>query len=147
MTGLQEQIEIARYRAKRERQFCDVYMQMALAVASLSYCQKKKVGVVIVNQDNVVGYGFNGSVKGMPNICEDDEGCDPRAKDVHAEMNAVLKAGIKCQGADAYSTCYPCEPCARLMAQAGIRRVFYLDEYKIDGRVEMYGMQAIKLEL
>lgn len=141
----QEEMELSKYRADRIYQFNTVYIDIAYAIATLSYCQKKKVGVIIVNDGNIVGYGFNGSVRGMDNICEDDFGADPRAKDVHAEMNAVLKAGVLCKGADAYSTCYPCEPCTRLMAQAGIKRIYYSEDYKSDGRIEMYGMSAIKL--
>lgn len=147
MIGYQEQIADARYRAQRERQFVDVYMTIAVSVGSLSYCQKKQVGVVIVNNNNIVGYGFNGAVSGMPNVCEDDEGAGPLAKDVHAEMNAVLKAGLMCKGATVFTTHYPCEPCARLMAQAGIKKIYYLVDYKIAGLIEMYGMEAVKLVL
>lgn len=142
-----EEIISKEYRENRALQFHTTYMQIAFNISTLSYCQKKKVGVIIVSGTNIVGYGFNGAVRGMPNICEDDPGVEPRAKDVHAEMNAVLKAGVLCQGADAYCTCYPCEPCTRLMAQAGIKRIFYFQDYKIDGRIEMYGMEAIKIGL
>lgn len=141
----QEETELSRYKDQRLKQFNAAYMTIAFVISTLSYCQKKKVGVIIVKDGNIVGYGFNGTVHGLPNICEDDEGANPNSKDVHAEMNAILKAGILCKGAEVYTTCYPCEPCTRLMAQAGIIRIFYSEDYKVDGRIGMYGMMAIKL--
>lgn len=131
-------------KVQRDLQFQQVYMQMAVAVASLSYCTKRQVGAIIVQGRNIAGYGFNGSVSGTPNVCEDDGG---QGKDVHAETNAVLKAGHACKGADMFVTVYPCEPCARLMAQAGIHRVFYLEDHNNVGQVDLYGMHAIKMKL
>lgn len=136
--GLQEQL-------RRENQFHTAYMSIAFVVASLSYINKRKVGAVIVNGRNIVGYGFNGAVNGLPNIGEDD---NADGKDVHAEMNALIKAGQLCNGADIYVTCYPCESCARHLAQAGIRRVFYSEDHHNNlGQVDMYGMHSIKVDL
>lgn len=132
------------YDIKRDEQFHKTYMKIALLIAELSYCTKRKVGAVIVKGRNILAYGFNGQVSGMPNVCEDDGG---QGKDIHAEVNAILKAGTECEGANMYSTTYPCEPCARLMAQAGIKKVYYITEHNNCGQVELYGMTAIKLEL
>jgi len=130
---------------KRENQFHIAYMNIAYVVASLSYITKRKVGAVIVNGRNIAGYGFNGAVNGLPNIGEDD---NAEGKDVHAEMNALIKAGQLCKGADIYVTCYPCELCARHLAQAGIKRVFYAEDHHNNvGQVDLYGMYATKIEL
>lgn len=130
---------------KRENQFHVTYMKIALMIAELSYCTKRKVGAVIVKGRNIAAYGFNGAVNGLPNVGEDD---GAEGKDVHAEMNALIKAGRDAEGAIMYCTCYPCEPCARHLAQAGIKQVFYLDDHHNNaGQVDLYGMHAIKIDL
>lgn len=143
----QEEIELVKYKARRQQQFQATYMEIAYQISKLSYCQKRRVGAVIVNNGNIVGFGFNGAVSGMPNICEDDEGADERTKDIHAEINALLKAGVLARGGAMYTTTYPCGNCTAVMAQAGIKEIYYLEDHKVDGRVELYGMFAIKLEL
>jgi dCMP deaminase len=129
----------------RLMQFNKVYMEMAKLVAQLSYCSKRKVGALIVKDRNIVAYGFNGTVNGMDNVCEGADG-KTLSNVVHAEMNAVIKAGTECNGADMYITLFPCEPCVKLMAQAGIRRVFYFQEHKVDDRIQLYGMNAIHIQ-
>jgi dCMP deaminase len=131
---------------ERETKFHKTYMQMAKLIAELSYCSKRKVGALIVKDRNIVAYGFNGTVNGMPNICEGADG-KTLPNVVHAEMNAVIKAGTECNGADMYITLFPCEPCVKLMAQSGIKTVFYLQEHKPDNRIQLYGMCSIKIDL
>lgn len=138
MTGLQAQIE-------RDMQFNKCYMSIAHEIAKLSRCEKRKVGAVIVNGRNIVGFGYNGPVSGMPNIHEDDAEATEWTKDIHAEMNAILKAGLLTHGSDIYITVFPCKACTVMMAQAGIKRVFYSEDHKTDNRVEAYGMSCIKL--
>lgn len=137
---------------KRSEQFHKAYIQIALGIAVLSYSEKRKVGAVIVNGRNIVGYGFNGTINGMDNICEDKVweadkvNLVTRPNVIHAEMNAVIKAGNKCEGADMYITLFPCNECCKLMAQAGIRTIYYFEDHKTDEN-RLYGMTAIKLEL
>ena len=139
---------LLRYRAQRQEQFNIAYMVIAQTLAELSYCQKRKVGALLVKDNNIISYGFNGAVSGMPNICEDDPGATALTKDVHAEINAILKADRDlARGASIYITTYPCAYCTILMAQAGIKTVFYLEDYKVDGRVEAYGMELVKLAI
>jgi len=130
---------------QRDRQFNQAYMRMAETVATLSRSNKRKVGALIVNGRNIVAYGFNGTVTGMSNACEDvDNKTYPYV--IHAEMNAILKAGTLAHGADMYITLFPCNECCKLMAQAGIKRIFYLEDHKTD-HDRLYGdMQAIKID-
>ena len=112
------------------------YLQIAEVVAKRSYCKRNKVGAVIVKDNSVIAEGYNGTCYGRPNVCE----ClDGKTKDevVHAEENAILKvarSSQSCKGATLYLTLSPCIRCARLIVQAGIKRVIYRSQYRnIDG--------------
>lgn len=131
----------------RQEEFDRAYMAFAVALAALSYCKKRKVGAVLVSGNTVIGYGFNGAVSGMPNVCEDDDEATEHTSDVHAEENALLKSmPAERSGSTMYVTTYPCLRCTRLMAQAGVRRVVYMEDKDVNGRVEHYGMESVKLE-
>lgn len=131
-------------RQRRKQKFHKAYMEIAHVIAELSYCEKKQVGALIVNDRNIISYGFNGSVSGQSNCCEDENGKTLPGV-IHAEINALLKAGTEAKGADMYITLYPCLECTKLAAQAGIKRIYYAEDHKNDGRIEQYNMQAIKL--
>jgi dCMP deaminase len=128
-------------------------MNIATEVAWRATCDRKHVGCVLVDPtDNVIlATGYNGSVRGEPHC--DDVGHDMEdghcVRTVHAESNAVAQAarkGARLAGARCYVTCYPCWPCFRLLANAGVREVVYADEYRADRRVrECAERQGIKL--
>jgi dCMP deaminase len=118
-------------QAFKQHRLDTVYLNMAKEVATLSHCERNKVGAVLVKDDNVIGFGFNGTPKGMENECEEDG----VTKDyvVHAEMNAILKAarhGYAVSGATLYLTLSPCKECSKLILQSGVKRVVYLQEYR-----------------
>lgn len=98
----------------------------------MSYAERLKVGSVLVKEDNIISYGFNGTPTGFKNVCEDDEGKTlPHV--IHSEENVLIKAaksGEKVQGSTLYITHSPCVKCSRLLAQSGIVRVVYLDDYR-----------------
>lgn len=103
-------------------------MKFAHDVAALSYCQRKQVGAVIVNEPNVI-YGFNGTLPGDENHCEDDEG-KTKVDVIHAEENALLKAGLPItEGATLYVTCGPCNHCTGMIITAKIKRVVFGEIY------------------
>lgn len=112
------------------------YLRIADEVASRSYCKRNKVGAVLVKDKSIISEGYNGTPYGRPNVCECVDG---KTKDevVHAEENAILKvarSSQSCNGATLYLTLSPCIRCARLIVQAGIKRVIYRDQYRnIDG--------------
>ena len=109
-----------------------VFMNIAKEVATLSHCSRSKVGAVIELDGNVVSFGFNGTPKGMPNCCEDDNNITlPYV--IHGESNALLKAaktGHSTKGGTLYLTLSPCLDCAKLILQSEIKRVVYLEEYR-----------------
>ena len=115
------------------------YDETMLATAKLfgelSYCVKAKVGAVIAKDGRILATGYNGTVSGHDNCCEIeiDGVLKTSPFTVHAEQNVIsycAKNGISTDGATMYLTLSPCQLCAKLIVQAGIKRVVYLDNYK-----------------
>lgn len=105
---------------------------MALEWAKLSYCKRKQVGALIVKDRMIISDGFNGTPSGFENCCEDEDG-NTHWYVLHAEANAILKLASSTQsahGATLYITLSPCKECSKLIVQSGIKKVFYIDEYK-----------------
>jgi dCMP deaminase len=108
------------------------YLKMASSWAELSHCVRKKVGAIIVKDDAIISDGYNGTPAGFNNSCENDLG-DTHWYVLHAEANAILKVAKSAndaRGATLYLTLSPCKDCSKLVLQAGIKRVVYLNEYK-----------------
>ena len=108
------------------------YLKMATEWAKLSYCKRKQVGALIVKDRMIISDGYNGTPSGFENRCEDEEG-NTQWFVLHAEANAILKLARSTQSAkDAtlYLTLSPCKECSKLILQAGIRKLVYVDDYK-----------------
>jgi dCMP deaminase len=119
----------------KQQKLDSVYMNVAKEIASLSHCVRSKVGALLVKDGNVISFGYNGTPSGMDNCCERDNVTLPHV--IHAEVNAVLKAaktGTSVDGATLYLTLSPCLDCSKLILQAGVKRVVYLETYRnLDG--------------
>ena len=105
---------------------------MALEWAKLSYCERAKVGTLIVKNGMIISDGFNGSPTGFDNSCED---CDNNTHwyILHSEANAILKCaknGVSCKDATIYLTHSPCKDCSKLIYQSAIKRVVYNQKYR-----------------
>lgn len=108
------------------------YLRLAESWAKLSHCARKQVGAIIVKDDMIISDGYNGSPAGFDNCCEDTEG-NTHWYVLHAEANAILKVAKStnnCKGATLYLTLSPCKDCSKLVLQAGINRVVFMDKYK-----------------
>ncbi len=108
------------------------YMKMALEWAKLSHCNRKKVGALLVNDGMIISDGYNGTPSGFPNDCEDAAGLTHWYV-LHAEANAIMKVARStnnARSATLYLTHSPCKDCSKLILQAGIKRLVYLDPYK-----------------
>ncbi|MFI3327539.1 MAG: dCMP deaminase family protein [Rikenellaceae bacterium] len=119
------------YQEEKQRQLDMRYLRMARIWSENSYCVRRKVGALIVKDKMIISDGYNGTPSGFENCCEDEEGS---TKDyvLHAEANAITKVAKSpnnCDGATLYITTSPCIECAKLIIQAGIRRVVYFDPY------------------
>lgn len=116
---------------EKQLQFDQRYLEMARIWAKNSYCVRRKVGALIVKDRMIISDGYNGTPAGFANVCEDEEG-KTYAYVLHAEANAiskVAKSNNSSQGATLYITASPCVECSKLIIQAGIVRVVYIDLY------------------
>lgn len=117
---------------EKQLRYDRVYLKMAETWASLSHCNRKQVGALIVKDGMIISDGYNGTPSGFDNCCEDGEG-NTHWYVLHAEANAILKVSKStnsAQGATLYLTLSPCKECAKLILQAGITRVVFKNEYK-----------------
>lgn len=112
----------------RIEQFERMYMDIAHIVSQLSRCNRKKVGAIIVKDGNIVSFGYNGTPTGFCNECEENDVTKDEV--IHAEMNAILKAGTKTQGATMYVTMSPCIECAKIIKQSALKCVVYDELYR-----------------
>ena len=115
------------------------YLRMARVWAENSYCVRRQVGALIVKDKMIISDGCNGTPSGFENVCEDENGVT-KPYVLHAEANAitkVAKSANNCDGSTLYITSSPCIECAKLIIQAGIRRVVYCDSYRLEEGLEL----------
>lgn len=135
---------------KQER-YDKAYLRMAKTWADLSHCSRKKVGAIIVKEGMIISDGYNGTPAGFDNCCETDEG-DTLWYVLHAEANAILKVAKStnnCGGATLYLTLSPCKDCSKLVLQAGITRVVFINKYKDTAGIDFLknaGVEIIHIE-
>lgn len=125
-----------------------LYMDIALRVSEMSYSNRSKVGCVIVKDNNIVAFGWNGTPNGFDNRCE-DENNNTIDEVIHSEENAICKAarqGISLNDSTIYLTLSPCPNCAKLIIQSGIKRVVYYEEYRINKSIEFLKKCNIEVE-
>ncbi|KIA84447.1 CMP deaminase [Kaistella solincola] len=123
------------------------YLEMAAVWSRLSYCKRKQVGALIVKDRMIISDGYNGTPSGFENCCEDENG-KTQWFVLHAEANAILKLAGSTQsakGATLYLTLSPCKECSKLILQAGIRKVVYIDEYSDEDGIEFLKNHGIEL--
>lgn len=115
------------------------YLRMAAIWSENSYCKRRQVGALIVKDKMIISDGYNGTPSGFDNVCEDDDNVTfPYV--LHAEANAITKiarSGNNSDGATLYVTDSPCIECAKLIIQAGIKRVVYSREYRLTDGVDL----------
>jgi dCMP deaminase len=123
------------------------YLRMADIWAENSYCVRRQVGALIVKDKMIISDGYNGTPSGFENVCEDEDGLT-KPYVLHAEANAITKiarSGNNSDGATLYVTDEPCIECAKLIIQAGIRRVVYKREYRLHAGLELLRRAEIEV--
>jgi len=123
------------------------YLRMALIWAENSYCQRRQVGALVVKDKMIISDGYNGTPSGFENVCEDESGVT-KPYVLHAEANALTK--IACSNNNSkdstmYVTASPCIECAKLIIQAGIKRVVYSEKYRLTDGIDL--LQRAKIEV
>lgn len=127
------------------------YLKIAKEWGQLSYCQRKKVGAIIVKDKMIISDGYNGTPSGFENCCEDKDG-KTKWYVLHAEANAILKVAKStqsCDNATLYITMSPCRDCSKLIHQSGIVRVVYQNSYKDLAGIEFLkraGVEVVQIE-
>ncbi len=124
------------------------YMRMAEEWGKLSYCKRKQVGALIVKDRMIISDGYNGTPSGFENNCEDQDG-NTHWYVLHAEANAILKVAASTQsskGATLYITLSPCKECSKLIHQAKIERVVYLNEYSDTSGLDFLREAHVKVQ-
>lgn len=122
------------------------YLRMAAIWAENSYCQRRKVGAIIVKDKMIISDGYNGTPAGFENICEDDATGLTKPYVLHAEANAITKvarSNNSSDGATLYVTASPCLECAKLIIQAGIKRVVFSELYRITDGLELLNRAGV----
>jgi len=123
------------------------YLRMASIWSENSYCERRKVGALIVKDKMIISDGFNGTPTGFENICEDENNVS-KPYVLHAEANAITKiarSGNNSDGATLYVTDSPCIECAKLIIQAGIKRVIYSREYRLTDGIDLLKRAGIEV--
>lgn len=142
-----------------KQKYIDLYMDWAKRAAELSHAKRRLVGAVIVKDDTVISYGYNGMPAGWDNNCEyeviiedgDDYTTELKTKPevLHAESNAIAKLAKSHnsgQGADLFVTTAPCLDCAKLIYQSGIHRVWFGDNYRDSAGIQFLEKSGIEVK-
>ncbi len=127
------------------------YLRMTAIWAENSYCRRRKVGALIVKDKMIISDGYNGTPAGFENVCEDEDGIT-KPYVLHAEANAITKvarSNNSSEGATLYVTASPCVECAKLIIQAGIRRVVFNELYRITDGIDLLcraGVECVHID-
>ncbi|MBQ0073217.1 MAG: dCMP deaminase family protein [Prevotella sp.] len=124
------------------------YLRMARIWAENSYCKRRQVGALVVKDHMIISDGYNGTPCGFENNCEDENNVSlPYV--LHAEANAITKlarSNNNSDGATLYVTAAPCIECAKLIIQAGIKRVIYAEEYRLAEGLELLKKAGVETQ-
>ncbi|MBR3088871.1 MAG: dCMP deaminase family protein [Prevotella sp.] len=123
------------------------YLRMAHIWAENSYCERRKVGALVVKDKMIISDGYNGTPSGFENICEDDNNVT-KPYVLHAEANAITKlarSNNNSEGSTLYVTASPCLECSKLIIQSGIRRVVYGEMYRLTDGIDLLRRANIEL--
>jgi dCMP deaminase len=128
------------------------YLRMAQIWAENSYCKRRQVGAIIVKDKMIISDGYNGTPVGFENVCE-DENDHTKPYVLHAEANAITKvaqSNNSSNGATLYVTSSPCIECAKLIIQAGIKRVVFGEIYRLTDGIDLLkraGIDCVQIEM
>ena len=129
----------------------NLFKEMLHLISKRSTCERLNVASLIVIDNRVVAFGYNGPPKGLPH-CGEELGCDinlPCRSAIHAEVNAIYfcaKEGIPTKNATLWTSYSPCKKCAEAIIQAGITKVVYLEDFRDSAGVDLLKSVKISVE-
>ncbi|BAT71336.1 dCMP deaminase [Thermosulfidibacter takaii ABI70S6] len=139
------------------------FLEIAKLVSSRSTCKRRKVGAVVVKDKRILATGYNGPPSGVAHCTE--IGClreqlgipsgerHELCRGLHAEQNAIIQAalhGVSLKGAEIYCTTFPCIICSKMLINAGIKRIYYVEGYPdklSEDMLKEAGVELVRLEL
>jgi dCMP deaminase len=126
----------------------EYFKQIVSVTATRSPCERLQVGCLLVKDNRIIAQGYNGFLPGCPHhsIVKDNH----EQATVHAEQNAITdcaKRGVSCNNAEAYITHYPCVNCMKMLCASGIKKIYYINDYKNNELVEYFFQQSFVQEL
>ncbi len=133
---------------EKQRLLDQRYLRMAEIWAQNSYCKRRQVGALIVKDKMIISDGYNGTPSGFENVCEDENNVT-KPYVLHAEANAitkVAKSGNSSDEATLYVTSSPCMECSKLIIQAGIKRVVFTENYRVEDGINLLKRAGIEIE-
>lgn len=122
------------------------YLRMARIWAENSYCKRRQVGALVVKDKMIISDGYNGTPSGFENICEENNVTKPYV--LHAEANAITKLARSSNNSDGstlYVTASPCIECAKLIIQAGIKKVVYAEKYRLTDGIDLLRQAGVEV--
>lgn len=132
-----------------KQQILDIrYLRMARIWAENSYCERRKVGAIVVKDKMIISDGYNGTPEGFENVCEDSNQIT-KPYVLHAEANAITKLARNSnnsEGATLYVTASPCIECSKLIIQSGIKRVVYGEKYRLEDGINLLKRAGVDVE-
>ena len=126
----------------------EYFKQIVLVTATRSPCERLQVGCLLVKDNRIISQGYNGFLPGCPHdsiVVNNHEQAT-----VHAEQNAITdcaKRGVSCDQADAYITHYPCLNCMKMLCASGIKKIYFINDYKNNELVKYFLQQSLVEEL
>jgi dCMP deaminase len=135
-----------------KEKFIDYFSKIAINTSQLSYARRLKVGAIIVKNDCIVSFGYNGTPSGWDNNCEDEVGTPAqlvtKPEVLHAEMNALMKLAkstMSSEDGTMFCTHAPCLDCAKGIYQAGISSVYYINEYRSNEGINFLKKSGVEI--
>ena len=124
------------------------YLRMARIWAENGYCERRKVGAIVVKDKMIISDGYIGTPEGFENVCEDSNHIT-KPYVLHAEANAITKlarSSNNSEGATLYVTASPCIECSKLIIQSGIKRVVYGEKYRLEDGINLLKRAGVDVE-
>tara|TARA_B100000401_G_C52813910_1_gene725618 strand:- start:6430 stop:6864 length:435 start_codon:yes stop_codon:yes gene_type:complete len=124
----------------------EYFKEICITTSKRSCCNRLHVGCVLVKDNRIVSLGYNGFLPGFPHNSIIKDGHEVAT--IHAEQNTIIdcaKRGVSCLGCEAYITHFPCLTCTKLLIAAGVKKIYYINDYKNDESVYNFVAQESEI--